>query len=77
MTWRPALSPYARLRDCTVRGATLLIVPERIVVLSTEAASVVALCDGTRTVAEITTELGESDGVGEFLDDVRERGWLR
>jgi len=77
VSWRPALSPYARLRDCPVREATLLIVPERIVVLSGEAAAVVGLCDGVRTVPQIIAALGESDGVAEFLDDVRERGWLR
>ncbi|HEY8981644.1 MAG TPA: pyrroloquinoline quinone biosynthesis peptide chaperone PqqD [Streptomyces sp.] len=77
MSWRPALSPYARLRNCPVREATLLIVPERIVVLSGEAAAVVGLCDGVRTVPQIIAALGESDGVAEFLDDVREQGWLR
>lgn len=75
--WRPALSPYARVRDCPVRKRTLLIVPERIVVLSTEAAAVVELCDGTRTVPEISAALGDGDGITEFLDDVKERGWLR
>ncbi|QNP75410.1 pyrroloquinoline quinone biosynthesis peptide chaperone PqqD [Streptomyces roseirectus] len=77
MTWRPALSPYARVRDCPVRKRTLLIVPERIVVLSAEAAAVVALCDGSRTVPEITAAFGGADGITEFLDDVKERGWLR
>lgn len=37
----------------------------------------VELCDGTRTVPEISAELGDGDGIAEFLDDVKERGWLR
>ncbi|MFE7633734.1 pyrroloquinoline quinone biosynthesis peptide chaperone PqqD [Kitasatospora sp. NPDC057518] len=79
MTWRPALSGYARLRHCPVRSSTLLVVPERIVVLSAEAAAIVGLCDGTRTVPEITTEFPAegADDVVVFLDDLKERGWLR
>ncbi|MET8546108.1 pyrroloquinoline quinone biosynthesis peptide chaperone PqqD [Kitasatospora sp. NPDC004799] len=79
MSWRPALSRYARLRHCPVRDSTLLVVPERIVVLSTEAAAIVALCDGTRTVPEIATRFppeGADDVVG-FLADLKEHGWLR
>ncbi|MGW0769432.1 pyrroloquinoline quinone biosynthesis peptide chaperone PqqD [Streptomyces sp. NPDC002676] len=79
MTWRPALSPYARLRHCAVRQSTLLIVPERIVVLNAEAAAIVGLCDGTRTVPEIAAEFpaeGAAD-ITVFLDDLKEHGWLR
>lgn len=79
MTWRPALSRSAMLRHDPVRGADLLIVPERIVVLNTEAAAIVALCDGARTVADIVAELpeGAEPDVVEFLERVRAEGWLR
>ncbi|WP_431914011.1 pyrroloquinoline quinone biosynthesis peptide chaperone PqqD [Nonomuraea jabiensis] len=79
MTWRPALSRSAMLRHDPVRGADLLIVPERIVVLNTEAAAIVALCDGARTVADIVAELpeGPESDIVEFLERVRAEGWLR
>ncbi|MER6949772.1 pyrroloquinoline quinone biosynthesis peptide chaperone PqqD [Nonomuraea sp. NPDC005983] len=79
MTWRPALSPAAVLRHDRVRQADLLIVPERIVVLNEEAAAIVGLCDGRRTVEEIVAEFpeaGEGDVEG-FLERVRGEGWLR
>ncbi|WP_157249553.1 pyrroloquinoline quinone biosynthesis peptide chaperone PqqD [Nonomuraea typhae] len=77
--WRPALSRSAMLRHCDVRQAELLIVPERIVVLNDEAAEIVGLCDGRRTVAEIVAEFPEEAGpdVSEFLERVRAEGWLR
>ncbi|SDK94946.1 pyrroloquinoline quinone biosynthesis peptide chaperone PqqD [Nonomuraea jiangxiensis] len=77
--WRPVLGAGAVLRRCDVRQAELLIVPERIVVLNDEAAAIIRLCDGGRTVAEIVAEFppeGAADVRG-FLDDVRARGWLR
>jgi pyrroloquinoline quinone biosynthesis protein D len=79
MSWRPALSHSALLRHDPVRQADLLIVPERIVVLNAEAAAIVGLCDGRRTVADIVAELpeGVEDDVVEFLDRVRAEGWLR
>ncbi|MGN9843905.1 pyrroloquinoline quinone biosynthesis peptide chaperone PqqD [Nonomuraea sp. H19] len=78
-TWRPALSRSVMLRHDPVRQADLLIVPERIVVLNEEAAAIVALCDGARTVADIVAELPEGVGsdVVEFLERVRAEGWLR
>jgi pyrroloquinoline quinone biosynthesis protein D len=79
MTWRPALSRSAMLRHDPVRQADLLIVPERIVVLNEEAAAIVALCDGARTVADIVAELpeGAESDVLEFLERVRSEGWMR
>ncbi|MEV4110717.1 pyrroloquinoline quinone biosynthesis peptide chaperone PqqD [Nonomuraea sp. NPDC049695] len=79
MIWRPALSRSAILRHDPVRGADLLIVPERIVVLNEEAAAIVGLCDGRRTVDEIVAEFpeGVEADVVDFLDRVRTEGWLR
>ncbi|MEW1840154.1 pyrroloquinoline quinone biosynthesis peptide chaperone PqqD [Nonomuraea angiospora] len=79
MTWRPVLSRSAMLRHDPVRGADLLIVPERIVVLNAEAAAIVALCDGARTVADIVAEFpeGPESDIVEFLERVRAEGWLR
>ncbi|MFI7642830.1 pyrroloquinoline quinone biosynthesis peptide chaperone PqqD [Nonomuraea sp. NPDC049400] len=81
--WRPVLSRSALLRHDPVRQADLLIVPERIVVLNEEAAAIVGLCDGRRTVADIVAEIaaefpgGVEADVVEFLDRVRAEGWLR
>lgn len=87
MTWRPALSRAAVLRHDPVRQAHLLIVPERIVVLNEEAAAIVGLCDGQRTVADIVEDImkggvaespeGVEADVVEFLDRARAEGWLR
>ncbi|MCT9932579.1 pyrroloquinoline quinone biosynthesis peptide chaperone PqqD [Planotetraspora sp. A-T 1434] len=83
-SWRPALAPSVVLRYDAVREADLLIMPERVVVLNGQAASIVELCDGTRTVDEIVAELaGEfpeapvAEEVPEFLGRVQKEGWLR
>ncbi|MEV8630223.1 pyrroloquinoline quinone biosynthesis peptide chaperone PqqD [Streptosporangium sp. NPDC051023] len=82
--WRPALAPAIILRHDPVRGADLLVMPERIVLLKGEAAAVLRLCDGARTVAEIVGELRDgfpgapvADDVAEFLGQVRAEGWVR
>jgi len=79
MSWRPSLSPGTMLRHCPIRDAELLVVPERIVVLNDEAAAIVRLCDGRRTVQEIAAEFPPEalDDVAEFLEDVRTQGWMR
>ena len=82
--WRPALAPAIILRHDPVRGADLLVMPELIVLLEWEAAAVLRLCDGDRTVAEIVGELRGvfpgapvADDVTEFLTRVRAEGWVR
>ncbi|MET8681039.1 pyrroloquinoline quinone biosynthesis peptide chaperone PqqD [Streptomyces sp. NPDC004647] len=82
--WRPALSPAVVLRYDRVRQAELLVLPERVVVLNDPAGSVIRLCDGCRGVDEIVQELEArfpgapvATEVPEFLDRVREEGWLR
>ncbi|MGI5421348.1 pyrroloquinoline quinone biosynthesis peptide chaperone PqqD [Actinomadura luteofluorescens] len=82
--WRPALARSVVLRHDAVRGADLLLMPERAVRLSATGGRVLRLCDGRRTVADIIAALGESfpdaplaDDVPEFLDRVRAEGWLR
>jgi len=84
MTWRPALSRSVMLRHDRVRGADLLLMPERVVVLRGTAGSVVRLCDGNREVDEIVAELGErfpgapvADEVPAFLMALRKEGWLQ
>ncbi|GAA3105695.1 pyrroloquinoline quinone biosynthesis peptide chaperone PqqD [Streptosporangium carneum] len=82
--WRPAVAPAVILRHDPVRGTDLLVMPERIVMLNDEAAAVLRLCDGGRTVTEIVDELrGDfpeapvAADVPEFLAQVRAEGWVR
>lgn len=82
--WRPVLARSVVLRHDRVRRADLLVLPERVVVLSGRAAEVLRLCDGHRRVGEIVEELATrfpgapvADEVPRFLDRVREEGWLR
>ncbi|MCX4741817.1 pyrroloquinoline quinone biosynthesis peptide chaperone PqqD [Streptomyces antibioticus] len=82
--WRPALAPALMLRHDPVRGADLLVLPERVVVLTGHAGQVVGLCDGTRTVDGIVGTLAArhpgapvATEVPAFLDGMRQKGWLR
>ncbi|MFF5534518.1 pyrroloquinoline quinone biosynthesis peptide chaperone PqqD [Streptomyces cinerochromogenes] len=81
--WRPALAPALMLRHDPVRGTDLLVLPERVVVLTGRAGTVVGLCDGSRTVPGIVGELSErfpgapvAGTVPAFLDNLRREGWL-
>ncbi|MET7615807.1 pyrroloquinoline quinone biosynthesis peptide chaperone PqqD [Streptomyces sp. NPDC005408] len=82
--WRPVLSPAIVLRHDRVRDADLLVLPERVVVLTGRAATVVGLCDGTRSVRGIVDELAErfpgapvATDVPSFLDRLLQEGWLQ
>jgi pyrroloquinoline quinone biosynthesis protein D len=82
--WRPELVRAVVLRADRVRGGDLLVMPERVVVLNGRAASIVRLCDGTRTVRDIIDELGReypgaplAADVPAFIDRLRGEGWLR
>ncbi|MGW0735640.1 pyrroloquinoline quinone biosynthesis peptide chaperone PqqD [Streptomyces sp. NPDC002851] len=82
--WRPALARAVLLRPDRVRGDDLLVLPERVVVLHGSAGAVLRLCDGRRDVAGIVAELarrhpGAPVGaeVPQFLEQLREQGWLR
>ena len=83
MSWRPVLSLGIVLRHDRVRDADLLLLPERVVVLHGSGGQVVRLCDGTRAVEDIVTELGErhpgapvAAEVPAFLAVLRKEGWL-
>ncbi|MGP3925834.1 MULTISPECIES: pyrroloquinoline quinone biosynthesis peptide chaperone PqqD [unclassified Streptomyces] len=82
--WRPALAPGVLFRYDPVRRAVLLVLPERVVVLNTQAGGVIRLCDGRRAVGEIVEVLAArhpgapvATEVPDFLHRVREEGWLR
>ena len=81
--WTPRLGRGARLQRDTVRGVDLLLVPERVVILNPTASAVLGMCDGIRTVAEISDSLSaryegpelraDLDG---FLSAARREHWL-
>ena len=56
-TARPRLGLHLRLRFDRSRGKHVLLGPESVIVLNGTGADVVGLCDGSRTVAGIVTEL--------------------
>lgn len=82
--WRPALAPAILRRHDPVRDRDLLLLPERVGVLTGSAGTVVGLCDGSRSVREIVDELTErfpdapvATDVPLFLERLRKEGWLR
>jgi pyrroloquinoline quinone biosynthesis protein D len=54
---RPRLARHVRLTFDPARERHVLLTPEAVTVLNGTAASVLGLCDGHRTVAEIVAEL--------------------
>ncbi|UXY31792.1 pyrroloquinoline quinone biosynthesis peptide chaperone PqqD [Streptomyces sp. HUAS TT20] len=82
--WRPGLAPAVLLRHDRVRGTDLLVMPERVVVLTGQAGTVLGLCDGERDVRRIVEVLGArfpgspvATDVAVFLGRMRAEGWLR
>jgi pyrroloquinoline quinone biosynthesis protein D len=82
--WRPVLTPATVRRYDPARGALLLLLPERVGVLTGRAGPVLDLCDGSRDVCEIVAELAArfpgapvDTDVPPFLDRLRQEGWLR
>ncbi|MEU3794496.1 pyrroloquinoline quinone biosynthesis peptide chaperone PqqD [Streptomyces fructofermentans] len=83
-TWRPRVAASAVLRRDHVRRSDVLLLPERVVVLHGSGRAVLDLCDGSRTVEEITAALGRAhsgpvaaDDVASFLGRLRTQGCLR
>jgi pyrroloquinoline quinone biosynthesis protein D len=61
---RPRLAPFVRLTFDPARERHVLLAPEAVAVLNRTGATILDLCDGRRTVAEIVAELrGRYDGV--------------
>lgn len=80
---KPSLIRKARLRYEEVRKTDLLLLPERVVKLNPTGAVILRLCDGSRTVLEITKELEAryqtpnlTEEVLAFLQEVAEQGWI-
>jgi coenzyme PQQ biosynthesis protein PqqD len=69
---RPRLWPLARVQFDDVRGRSVLLYPEGAMLLNDTGAEILALCDGTRTVAEIGAQLGAKYGGADVTGDVAE-----
>jgi pyrroloquinoline quinone biosynthesis protein D len=61
-TSAPALAWRAVLRHDPVRGADLILLPERVISLNATAQAVVRLCDGRRTAGDIARDLERDYG---------------
>jgi pyrroloquinoline quinone biosynthesis protein D len=68
---RPRLVTGARLRYDEVREEHLLLVPEGVVRLNPTAATVLELCDGGRSLADIIGALSARYDGADVADDVR------
>ena len=67
---RPKLWKFARVQFDDARQRNVLQYPEGAVLLNDTAAEILALCDGTRTLAEIAAALEKRYGAKVF-DDVQ------
>jgi coenzyme PQQ biosynthesis protein PqqD len=75
----PRLWRLARLDFDPVRQRKVLLYPEGAMLLNDTGAEVLAMCDGTKTIADIASELGLKYGadvgadVAEYLGRLEER----
>lgn len=69
---RPSLAPRVRIQKDKVTGSSALLYPEGVLLLNPTGEAIVALCDGMRTVAQITSELAAEYSVSaeELAGDV-------
>ena len=82
-TARPAIAHGMRLQWEAAQDAHVLLYPEGMVKLNGSAGAIMSRCDGTRTVADIVTDLERAYGATGLAADVRafltlalERRWL-
>ena len=85
-TWKPRLSPKARLRWDNVEKRHMLVFPEAALLLNETAAEILKLCDGERTIEQIVDTLAQqfvgadrtmiADEVTDLLTRLRTRGLL-
>jgi pyrroloquinoline quinone biosynthesis protein D len=79
---RPRLAPHVRLTFDSARERHVLLAPETVSVLNDTGATILGLCDGERTVAEIVAELHRrydrvvDDEVRHFLARLVAKRWV-
>ena len=83
---RPFLPAYLKLRHDAGRGRWILLAPERILTPDETAVAVLKLCDGKRTVEEITEALANEyaapadvirKDVLELLQGLADKGYIK
>ena len=83
---RPFLPTYLKLRHDAGRGRWVLLAPERILTPDETAVAVLKLCDGKRTVEEITETLAKDyaapvdvirKDVLELLQGLADKGYIK
>ncbi|MGX2039300.1 pyrroloquinoline quinone biosynthesis peptide chaperone PqqD [Methylocaldum sp. MU1018] len=79
-----ALSPLHRLQWEEAQQRYVILYPEGLVELNTPAAEILKLCDGTRDLDGIVSELetkfettGLRDDISELLQSALDNGWIR
>lgn len=77
------LNPLYRLQWEQAQQAHVLLYPEGMVRLNQSAAEILKLCDGSRTLEQLTAELevvfgasGLMTEVTTFVEHAKQRGWL-
>ena len=85
-TWKPSLSPKARLRWDNVEKRHMLVFPEAALLLNETAAAILKLCDGERALEQIVEALAQqfvgadrqmiADEVTDLFTRLRTRGLL-
>ena len=82
-TARPAIAHGMRLQWEAAQDSHVLLYPEGMVKLNGSAGAIMSRCNGTRTVADIVTDLERAYGATGLAADVRafltlalERRWL-
>jgi pyrroloquinoline quinone biosynthesis protein D len=77
-------SPLHRLQWEEAQQKDVILYPEGMVELNQSSAEILKLCDGTRNVEQITTDLeqkfattGLQDDIITFLDIALQNGWIQ
>ncbi len=83
---KPRLPPYLKLRHDAGRDRWVLLAPERVLTPNDIAVAVLKLCDGNRSVEDITAALAEEyqatpeqirQDVLEMLQDLADKGYVK
>ena len=82
----PALQNFVKLRHDKGRDRWIILAPERILTPDAIAVTVLNLCDGKKTIAEISSELAENynapvevieKDITNMLQDLADKGYIR
>lgn len=83
INWQPRIAPGMRLQFEQAQDGWVLLYPEGMAQLNPSAAEILKRCDGSKTIAQITTELealfnasGIEPEVQQLAQEGKRRGWL-